>query len=277
MPFETQPPSQDDKNRLSETKGSRAEGILVPASGVLRPQHRINPADVAVYQRRYGNQAVQRMLAAQGVDHSIQRYAPMSTMDPAAGVAYFEAVISRPLQFERKDDNLDEGRIQARVDVMAAFNDDAQFDVSKYEYRQFIKGHVEMHDLGSGRTISLDDVFSHLPEGQLTDDWQEDGDTSLGADVAGYHYGHRDYEANDADGRDVYLPDRATGNVYRGYDYPEIAPIPCQEGDTGDSFTWRMNFRGEIRYEGLPVAVRFWNIEGSITLPDQTVARVIAS
>jgi hypothetical protein len=162
------------------------------------------------------------------------------------------------------------------VDILAMF-DPSDIDIEDLEYRQYIKGHVEMYDRGSGKVIPLDEEFRDLPDGKLHDDWQEDGDTTLGAGMAGYHYGHRDYKDHDAGARDQYLPDRKTGDMYVGWDFPRLEHIPAVPKDKGDTITWRMNFRGEIKYKGVTVTTKYWKVTGTIRIPDATVNKVVAT
>ncbi|MCI0713609.1 MAG: hypothetical protein L0154_25860 [Chloroflexi bacterium] len=193
-----------------------------------------------------------------------------------SAVKEFDATVVEPLAFYRSTSNPNEGIVSARMEILAMF-DPAGIDIEDLEYRQFIKGHVEMFDAGSGQTIDLDGQFSDLPDGKLHAGWQEDGDTSLGAGNAGYHYGHRDYKDHAEGDRDQYLPDRQTGDMYIGADFPLIDHIPALQGDKGDTITWRMDFRGEIRYKSITVMTKNWSVAGTITIPDATVNTVQAA
>lgn len=271
-----------DAKKDDEQKSKEREYQQSGQSGPISPHHLKSPRDVLALQRTYGNKAVQRMLE----NRHVQRDFLGNTMEAVnqaveeararAAVTAFDVTVTQPLTFRRDVDDPTVGFVDSRVDVVAQFDPD-QVDVSKMEYRQYIKGHVELDDLGSGRTFDLDGHFANLPAGRLTADWQEDGDTSLGEGMAGYHYGHRDYEDHGGGDRDRYFPDRETGDTYIGYDYPALGPIPATAGDRGDVLRWRMNFRGVILYDGVVVGEKFWNIQGTITIPEASVDTVVAS
>lgn len=197
----------------------------------------------------------------------------LDTSDPRQALLSFAVTIAKNLTFERQNANPNVGRIQAHVLVEAQF--DPRFNVGDFEYRQYIRGSVNMFDqTNPTNAIPVSGQFRNLPRGRLTTDWQEDGDTAIGAEIAGHHYGHRAYAANPRDNRDRYLPDRATGDRYEGYDYPELHPIPCSAGDVGDQYEWAMYFRGEILFRGEVIDTRTWSLVGTIVIPDMTVAEV---
>lgn len=199
----------------------------------------------------------------------------LDTSDPRQALLSFAVTIAKNLTFERQNANPNVGRIQAHVLVEAQF--DPRFNVHDFEYRQYIRGTVNLFDQTNPTSaIPLNNQFRNLPRGSLTQGWQEDGDTAIGAEIAGHHYGHRDYEANPRDNRDRYLPDRETGDRYEGYDYPELHPIPCSAGDAGDQYEWAMYFRGEILFRGQVIDTRTWQLVGTIVIPTVGVARVEA-
>lgn len=262
----------------SRDSDMRRGDVDLPVDFVRRPR------DVLVLQRTYGNRTVRRLIENQPSHVQRSFLGAMLAANTVAGieaqgrraVKQFHATVVEPLAFYRSTTNPNEGIVSARVEVLAMF-DPAGIDIEDLEYRQFIKGHVEMFDAGSGQTFDLDGQFSDLPDGKLHAGWQEDGDTSLGAGNAGYHYGHRDYKDHAGGDRDQYLPDRKKGDMYIGWDFPNIDHIPALQGDKGDTITWRMDFRGEIQYKGLTVMTKNWRIAGTITIPDATVNTVQAT
>lgn len=266
------PQSDDERQRLQNLPEVTEE-----SGGILQyPNTLITPGQLPLLQAQLGNKRVQRLLQARQ-EMPVQREGEGEPAhDPRDSILAFRAAVTKPLVFERKNDNPDEGRVQARVDIFALFSG-RYFDPGDFEYRQFIKGHVELWDSGSDRTISLDNTFVHLPAGQLTADWEEDGDTSVGEGKAGYHYGHRDYDPSGAGAaRDTYYTDRPTGSVYMGHDYPELFRVPATAGDAGDEVIWDVHFKGEIRYKGKVIATRFWDLEGIVAIPDYSVNRAEA-
>lgn len=195
----------------------------------------------------------------------------LDTSDPRQALLLFAVTIAKDLTFERQVANPNLGRIQAHVLVEARF--DPRFNVHDFEYRQYIRGTVNLFDQTNPlNAIPVNNQFRHLPRGGLTTDWQEDGDTSVSVGTAGHHYGYRDARDNPRDNRDRYLPDRATGDRYEAYDYPELAPIPCSAGDQGDQYEWAMYFRGEILFRGEVIDTRLWSLVGTIVIPDPSVS-----
>ena len=182
---------------------------------------------------------------------------------PTTCLTLFQIVGPRPLRFFRLSPET--GMIQSHFRVRIRF--DPRCTCRDWEYRQYIAGSVILHDV-AGPMFNLNNRFSHLPAGMLTGTWREDGDTTIPANVAGHHYGHRNYAPNPGDGRDRYLPNRRTGCRYEGYDFPELSPIPAAPGDSGDRYQWNMRFRGVIirRGRGM-VEEKYWVIKGTVIIP----------
>jgi len=130
----------------------------------------------------------------------------------------------------------------------------ARCNCSEFQYRQFIRGHFR-RERGGGVT-DFSGIFNHLPSGNLTAAFQEDGDNT---DVPP-HYGHRDQPA-DNDPEDHYInnasaDDQANGCRYRNEDFPGATTLnDCQAGDI---FDVDMNFRGEIQRNGTAIQQKFW-------------------
>ena len=107
----------------------------------------------------------------------------------------------------------------------------------------------------------MDRCFRHIPGGRLRRSPHEDGDTSIPAGTAGHFYGHRDHLPHATDQRDQYLPDRATGYIYEGFDFPESRERPPDPEMQAKSIDWDMRFRGIIqRRDGTVVSEKTWRI-----------------
>ena len=78
---------------------------------------------------------------------------------------------------------------------------------------------------------------------------------------------HRSAQPNPADLRDQYLPNRATGCIYEAFDEPDLNPVPAAPGDTGDSYSWEMEFLGKIqRAGGTVVSEEKWRIDDVVII-----------
>jgi hypothetical protein len=182
---------------------------------------------------------------------------------PENCLTLFQIVGPEPLAFFRSAANPSQGTIGSRFFIKARF--DPRCNCEDFEYRQFIAGNVELHDV-AGPTFNLNSLF--LVPGGLSSTLQEDGDTSIPAGTAGHHYGHRSDADNPGDDRDRYLPDRRTGCEYAGHDFPELGPLPAAPGDAGDRYEWTMRFRGVIKRKGHGVVEeKYWVIRGPVVIP----------
>lgn len=238
---------------------------------------------IASMQREYGIVPADGKLGPDSYDHLI-RELQAEDVTPGECVTMFRIRGPQPLQFFRNSPT--RGTIGSHFEIEARF--DPRCDCSDFEYRQFISGHVELLETapatgtpparsGCARLISstagitawnMDRCFRHLPGGRLRRGLHEDGDTSIPAGTAGHFYGHRDDVAHATDQRDRYLPDRATGCIYEGFDFPELTPVPAGPGDAGEVVDWQMRFRGIIqRRDGTVVSEKFWNVTGLVTIP----------
>ncbi len=239
---------------------------------------------IASMQRQYGLVPADGKLGPDSYDHLI-RELQAENVTPGECVTMFDIEGPLPLRFFRNSATL--GTIGSHFKVHARF--DPRCDCSDFEYRQFISGHVELIEgapatgtpparSGCARLISstpgvltvwnMDRCFRHIPGGRLRGSPREDGDTSIPAGTAGHFYGHRDDQPHATDQRDQYLPDRPTGCIYEGFDFPEMTRIPAGPGDSGDAVEWRMRFRGIIqRRDGTVVSEKRWSINGDIVIP----------
>jgi hypothetical protein len=237
---------------------------------------------VASMQREYGLVPADGKVGPDTYDHLIHELQE-ENITPSECITMFHIDGPQPLAFFRTSPTA--GSINARFEIRARF--DPRCDCSDFEYRQFISGHVELLEAapaggaappaiaGCARLISstagvtawnLDRCFRHLPSGRLRSGLREDGDTSIPAGRAGHFYGHRDDVPHAR--RDRYLPDRATGCIYEGFDVPELNPVPAAPGDRGDVYDWQMRFRGIIqRRDGTVVSEKFWNVNGTVSIP----------
>ena len=129
---------------------------------------------------------------------------------------------------------------------------------AQFEYRQFIRGHF-FHNRGGAQVADLGATqFGRLPAGRLTNDFEEDGDTT---DPVAQNYGHRANPA-DNDPEDHYIngamaDDQANGCRYRSEDFLGFAQVPgipdCRVGDVLDA---DMTYRGEIQRNGTAIQSR---------------------
>ena len=182
--------------------------------------------------------------------------------EPDNCLTMFQIVGPEPLRFFRNSPT--SGTIGSRFYIKIRF--DPRCNCQDWEYRQYIAGSVDLHDV-AGPTFNLNHLFA-VPGGGLPTTLREDGDTGVPGGVAGRRYGHRAHAPNPSDGRDRYLPDRRTGCIYEGHDFPELGPIPATPGDTGDRYEWTMRFRGVIRRRGHGVVEeKYWVIRGTIVIP----------
>jgi hypothetical protein len=189
--------------------------------------------------------------------------------DAGESIQMFEITGPRPLTFFRQS-NPTQGTIQSRFDINILF--DPRVHPEQFEYRQYIKGTIS-EAYPDGRVDNdLGRLLRFLPEGRLKTSFQEDGDTSVPAGVAGRNYGHRNARPNDRTGQDVYSqPDRATGTQYRGFDVPEIGPFPIRAA-AGHTITFNLEFLGQIirRQSGQRAQIiqsRGWRVAGSVVVP----------
>ena len=150
-------------------------------------------------------------------------------------------------------------------------------DCSRYEYRQFIRGHF-FHTQG-GTRHDMGTWFANLPSGRLRAAWREDGNTTM----PGTFYGHRD-RAPAADNRyldDTGAVDMADGCRFRGTDEPgggnalrdyrggTSAAGALVTPQSGDRLEFFMTFRGEIREDGNAIITEHWtSFDEDFTLPD---------
>lgn len=237
---------------------------------------------VASMQRAYGLVPADGKIGPDTYDHLI-RELQEENITPSECVTMFRILGPERLTFTRT--SATQGFIQSRHDIQARF--DPRCNCSDFEYRQFISGRVELLEAtpagvtppaatGCARLISsaagltawnVNRCFSHLPSGRLRSSFREDGDTSIPAGTAGHFYGHRDDAPHPTDRRDRYLPDRATGCIYQGFDVPELNPVPATPGDVGDVWDWQIRFRGIIqRRDGTVVSEKFWSINDSVSV-----------
>lgn len=150
--------------------------------------------------------------------------------------------------------------IQARFDMEARF--EPRCNCADFEYRQFICGDVT-RDRG-GVVTTAAGVFAVTAAGLPTCAGApavEDADINLPAGT-GPNYGHR---AQGGDANDRYVPRRADGCGYRGFD---VVGLACVPNVAGDIFDFDIRFRGEVVQRGhaRPVAERNWSIRGAVTL-----------
>jgi hypothetical protein len=184
-------------------------------------------------------------------------------------IQMFEINGPRPLTFFRQS-NPTQGTIQSRFDIKILF--DPRVHPEQFEYRQYIKGTISETYPDGHVDNDLGRLLGFLPEGRLKTTFQEDGDTSTAAGLAGHNYGHRNARPNDSTGQDVYSdPDRPTGTHYSGFDVPEIGPFPISAA-AGHTITFDLEFLGQIirRQPGNPTQIiqgRGWRVTGSVVIP----------
>lgn len=239
---------------------------------------------IAWMQRQYGLVPADGKLGPNTYDHLI-RELTAEDITPDQCVTMFDIEGPRPLRFFPGPANL--GTIGSHFKIHARF--DPRCNCSDFEYRQFISGHVQLVELapatgtpparsGCARLTrstpglltvwNMDRCFRHIPGGRLRGSPREDGDTAIPEGTAGHFYGHRDDQPHATDQRDQYLPDRVTGCIYEGFDFPEMSRVPAGPGDAGDTVEWRMRFRGIIqRRDGTVVSEKRWSINEDIVIP----------
>ncbi|HEY6347340.1 MAG TPA: DUF4157 domain-containing protein [Bryobacteraceae bacterium] len=139
---------------------------------------------------------------------------------------------------------------EGHFEVAAEFSKSC--NCSDLEYRQFIRGHI--HRERDGGVTDRGDLLGTLPEGRLTEAFQEDGDTSK----TPVSYGHRDQPPS-RHPEDHYLnqagaDDQRNGCRYKSADTP-FAHFNCQDGEIWDV---ELDFHGDILQKGKPIQRRFW-------------------
>ncbi len=178
---------------------------------------------------------------------------------PGTCLTLFQIVGPEQLTFFRNSPT--QGTIGSRFYIQARF--DPRCSCQEFEYRQYIADNVELHD-ASGAVSNLNNRF--VVPGGLSAALKEDGDNTRPSGNALHNYGHRDYIGNPE--CDRYLPNRRTGCIYEGCDFPELGPIPAASGDAGDRYDWLMRFRGIITRRGHGVVEeKYWAIRRSIVIP----------
>jgi hypothetical protein len=137
-------------------------------------------------------------------------------------------------------------RAQRQFAMVARFSAPAHpADCRCGEYRQFVRGDFirngqrldqPLVSPSGGAPLS---VLPRPPAGALGDNFLED---SLQKSTSGSNlrYGHRDDLPGNSDITDRYLPIRATGCEYRGFDFPFL------EGRPGDTYVIDLDLRGLI-------------------------------
>lgn len=237
---------------------------------------------VALIQRRFGLVPADGKVGPDTYDFLI-RELRAEGVTPGTCLTMFQLVGPRPVRFFRTSPT--QGMIGSGFEIRARF--DPRCNCSDFHYRQHVSGHVELLETArtgvapparSGCAIlaatlpriwvwNMDGCF-HIPGGGLTRRWREDGDSRIPAGTSGHHYGHRSYRANPTDGRDRYLPNRATGCIYEGRDNPMLTPVPATSADSGEIYDWEMRFRGRIvRTDGTVVAEKWWSVMNLVNIP----------
>lgn len=127
-------------------------------------------------------------------------------------------------------------------------------DCSKGEYRQYIKGFFKNNDQFINHRL-CDLVWLEITS------FHEDGcglaGTNPGPCTA---YGHRECPDHPYD---KYLPSRATGCTFEGWDYPGIS------GNSGDRLEMDLHFNAELidTATNTVLATANWRVTGSATVP----------
>jgi hypothetical protein len=138
---------------------------------------------------------------------------------------------------------------------------------SQFQYRQFISG-TATGSRGTA-TQNLSNLFPIIPGGQLPAASSEDGNTNC----PGVNYGHREQPGQNttaACGENRYTDgsgtvDQANGCFYRGEDFPKITVNGLL---TGDIVFLQIQFRGEIRRNGVVIETKQWTtVNQTITTP----------
>ncbi|WP_146348159.1 eCIS core domain-containing protein [Phaeobacter marinintestinus] len=165
-------------------------------------------------------------------------------------------------------------------DILARFIVQARFEprcrCQDFQYRQYICGTVSrqpppvaMGGPAVQTPTPMNGAFSRIPGGRLPRCGgaitHEDGDTSAGSGV-GPNYGHR---TQGQGSNDRYLPNRANGCEYRGYDVVGLRNISLA-AFIGHTYRFDLRFRGEIiqQHQGASrqVAERQWRLRRNVTL-----------
>ncbi len=165
-------------------------------------------------------------------------------------------------------------------DILARFIVQARFEprcrCQDFQYRQYICGTVSrqpppvaMGGPALQTPTPMNGAFSRIPGGRLPRCGgaitHEDGDTSAGSGV-GPNYGHR---TQGQGSNDRYLPNRANGCEYRGYDVVGLRNISLA-AFIGHTYRFDLRFRGEIiqQHQGASrqVAERQWRLRRNVTL-----------
>lgn len=257
-----------NQSRYNQTSTRRIQDVVgVDQTGRWNAE---TVRNVARFQR-YGGLTADGKLGQDSYDLLIRELAAEGATGDNAGesIQMFEINGPRPLTFFRQS-NPTQGTIQSRFDINILF--DPRVHPEQFEYRQYIKGTISETYPNGHVDNGLGRLLRFLPEGRLKTSFQEDGDTSVPAGLAGRNYGHRNARPNGGTGQDVYShPDRATGTHYKGFDVPEIGPFPISAA-AGHTITFDLEFLGQIiRHQpGQPTQIiqgRGWKVTGSVVIP----------
>jgi hypothetical protein len=135
-------------------------------------------------------------------------------------------------------------RVMRLVAMVARFSTlEHPADCRAGEYRQFVRGVFEID--GQPKDVPMANPsggppLSVLPRplpGAVDDNYREDSIVRA-TSTARIHYGHRDELPGITDPTDRYVPDRATGCDYLGFDFPFLDGLPNQ------SYLLDLDFRG---------------------------------
>jgi hypothetical protein len=136
------------------------------------------------------------------------------------------------------------------------FRTESQFssrcNCSGFQYRQFIRG--QFTRTRGGVVTDLGPLFASLPAGGLTAAFAEDGDVT----AAAVNYGHREQPSEGAGNHyidNTGADDMANGCRYTSEDSPGGPFNDCLPGDRYDL---NVNFRGDIRRNGVQTQSKFW-------------------
>lgn len=149
-------------------------------------------------------------------------------------------------------------------------------DASRYEYRQYIKGFAttQMGRFTSATPsmanwVSTDVLVDQsstfkVPGGSLSNSYQEDGLLREGSPIARYGYRSRPpSRETETTAEDRYIPDQASGHVYRCTDTPGLADPLARP--FGLRIRQKFMFQGRIidtSRGNKIVATRHWKLEG---------------
>jgi hypothetical protein len=57
------------------------------------------------------------------------------------------------------------------------------------------------------------------------------------------------------------------GIIYEAFDEPDLNRVPATAGDTGDAYSWEMDFLGRIqRADGTVVSEEKWRIDDAVII-----------